>query len=191
MSDPNTPGRPDTWSGEPGADRHRKASALWATGMPVAKIAAECGIPKNALIGRAHRYLGDFPPRESPIKRNPNKPQTPRKPPVVPIARVLPPLTPETIAREHQWWTVAPIGPEEAERANKIALMILAPPPPPLRPAPRVTSCQYPTGDRRFRFECATPAAPGLPYCLEHQALTHVRVAHRNTEQDDFHGAKV
>lgn len=144
------------WSGASGAAIHADMKTLWHEGLSIKEIARRLRIPKNAVSGRTGRNRMDFPTRPDPIRRS--HPRAPAKKPFAPL--------PRAAAAQRAPAPVLPVEPVHPVQ--------------PVHGAP----CQYPTGDKPILFECEGHASTGLPYCIEHQRLTHVRERPRNPEQE-------
>lgn len=168
-----------------------KLRQLWATGMSTVKMAAEIGVSKNALVGKAHRL--NLPPRPSPIRRGDGAPK-PKAPPRAP-ANTLPPLFPE-VPSEVQvpvvYWSRQPdTRPERIKKTSVLPKLESVPgdtvvdEPPALRPLRKIEPCCWPIGEPGkpgFRY-CDAPSTGGrLPYCEEHYGIGVVSARDRHEE---------
>ena len=118
---------------------------LWANGLETRAIGKALGVSSNAVVGRAHRI--HLPARESPIKRDPNKPAAIRARPIRRIGGKPLPLNPPTTT----------------------------PPPPAPLPTRLRGTCQWPIGEpgnKAFRL-CGEEAEVGKPYCSDHCKLAY------------------
>jgi len=116
-----------------------RLQALWDKGVPSEKIGLAMGRTKSAVLGRARRL--NVNPRPNPsVERVPK--QAPRA--VVQPAPAPEPLpAPRPQGRPPQPWHLH------------------------LVPTGAVRECQFPEGEKPYRF-CEAPAFPGRPYCPTH-----------------------
>lgn len=167
------------------ADRIRRLTTLWAEGKTCSYIAAELGVTRNAVIGKAHR-LG-LSTRPSPLKNHDHYAGAMSE--YWHRRRNGKPPTPKTIKRNNARKGVVMTAvrtakahlPTNGSVRVKTSTIPAPMPAAPKRALPGVRACQWPEGDPKqpgFHFCGATPVVPGKPYCLE-----HCKVAYRTPAQ--------
>lgn len=147
-------------------ERTRVLRTLWAAGASAGQIGKAMGLTNSAVLGKAHR-LG-LEGRASPIQHRVANTarQNPTKPDITPE-------TPDVYVRTAS--TVPHTLVASAKAQAKKAPFWLPTPIPPAK------ICQWPEGDRPYRF-CEAPAEAGRSYCGEHCKRAYLG-RHRATGQ--------
>ena len=158
--------------GVDGTNSPDRLRVLWDEGHSTSEIGRRMDITKNAVIGKAHR-LG-LPARPSPIRgRVPGAPQIKRAPrvtlpvlataPILRAARKAPPTPPQRAPEAPK----APAAPKRRPEAETLLPRAGTP--------PRWGLCQFPTGDRPFKW-CGQPVQlVGSPYCNDCRKIAYNR----------------
>jgi hypothetical protein len=120
------------------------ARRLWDEGVSASAIGRRLDIGKNAVLSYAHRH--GWPPRPSPLGQRKD-------------ARLTEAVVNQSRKAEH---SVNTTGRREACQPQPLAV-----------PTATFRTCQWPIGERPYRF-CDAPAVRG-PWCDEHRQQAFVR----------------
>ena len=147
--------------------RVARLTELWLDGVSAGLIAKQMDLPKNAVIGKAHRLK--LPQRGSPIDRSGKSPEKKARRQAG-LARATPPVDKNPPISE----SVAPVP----AQPNPNSAPICQPEELPRRP------CLFIAGEKGadFKFYADAPRCPeaarrGSPYCGAHFRLCHVKLA--------------
>lgn len=149
---------------------------LHATGLSFGRIAAELGMSRNAVIGKAHRLRPRLEPRktllvESPPGHNLRKPAKAGTPPPAPMAALGWRPSKAALAR------LFPVANDDDDGALVLGHAFLAPNSRKITiEAITATTCVFPIGDPRDEAFCycgAPKPANGKPYCAAHAAVAY------------------
>ena len=150
-----------------GTNSPDRLRVLWDEGHSISEIGRRMDISRNAVVGKAHRL--DLPARPSPIRGRvlgAPRPRIQRAPrmtlpmlvgsmggPTIVAARKVPPQTPQRAPEAPK----PPAAPKRRPEAETLLPRAGAP--------PKWGLCQFPTGERPFKW-CGNPVQfVGSPYC--------------------------